>query len=187
MTISTQIWTKLSHPTEKNLKKAEIAYLSKKLVTLKFLDNYKEAIVNSDGKLEELLKDLELKSIYKRLFGEQKKVTLSTGTVKDPFLVAYINDKLYAVNEKNYQQIENLTGIKLRYVFDLKNIIKNHKIDTDQLVDFEIISWLTDPDTGTIKFTDKDTLESFFEKILQKKSSYLTEWINTICGNYITK
>lgn len=158
---------------EKLEKGREIAYLSKKLVTLKFLDNYKEAIVNSDGKLEELLEDLELKSIYKRLFGEQKKVTLSTGTVKDPFLVAYINDKLYAVNEKNYQQIENLTGIKLRYVFDLKNIIKNHKIDTDQLVDFEIISWLTDPDTGTIKFTDKDTLESFFEKILQKKEFIL--------------
>jgi len=158
---------------EKLEKNKTNAFLSKELAKLKFVENVEQARYQSTADLKEILQELELKTIYKRLFGEDKKFELSSGEISNPDVVVFINNKIYASDGKKYKSLEKINDINFNYIFDLKNIIKTFDIDTSSLIDLEIISWLTDPDNGTIKFTDKDTMESFFEKIFQQKEGIL--------------
>ncbi len=158
---------------EKLEKDRDMAYLSRDLVTLKYLDDANTAKLQSDGDLEKILSELELKSIYKRIFGENKKVLLTRREVSKPEVIAFLNGKIYLADGKNYQESDNLYDINCEYFYNLKDLIKHYNISTDNIKDLEILSWLTDPDTGTIKFTEQDTIESFFEKLFYQKDKII--------------
>lgn len=158
---------------EKLEKDREVAYLSKRLVTLKVIEDPDQAKITSDEDLKQVLTELELKTIHKRIFGETKHVTISEGKVTVPEVVAFLNDKIYISDGQHYQQTETIFHKNCNLFYNLKDLIKQYKIDITDLKDLEILSWLTDPDAGTLKFTEQNSIESFFEKIFQQKDQIL--------------
>jgi len=93
---------------EKLEKNKTNAFLSKELAKLKFVENVEQARYQSTADLKEILQELELKTIYKRLFGEDKKFELSSGEISNPDVVVFINNKIYASDGKKYKSLEKI-------------------------------------------------------------------------------
>lgn len=147
------------------------AYLSRSLATLRLIDNIDSMEIKSDMDLKSILSELELKAVMKRLFSE-KEAPLRFASVKEPVLIFFVDGKSYATDGNHIEEIDNNYSKQPRYVFNLKGLIKN-RFNFEDCLDLEILSWLSEPDNGVIKYSTTDTIESFVRKLLSQKDEVL--------------
>ncbi|MCA1927574.1 MAG: DNA polymerase I [Calditerrivibrio sp.] len=146
----------------------ELAYLSRDLAKLRLIDNLDSCRVYSEKDLRVVLKELELKSIESRVFKEDN-VQLIFSKVEKSSMAFTIGGKFYITDGKNIELIDNNYNLSVEYIFNLKEFVKNKFKLPDRVFDLEILSWMTDPDSGVINLSENDTVESFAKKIISKK------------------
>lgn len=163
------------------------AYLSRDLTMLNRVDGVIiENISINEDKLKRVLNELELHSVYNRLFVQSEKMQDKSKTgnegkleLKSTFDMIIYNDGIYyeLINGKfKESNIANLENIK--YFYDFKNIYKKAKVMLDEFYDIVVISWLNDPDSkGIIKSKD-ESIDSFIMKIAERFPVELEELHN---------
>jgi DNA polymerase-1 len=150
----------------------ENAYLSKKLATLEFVNNLK--IENRKTDLESLeieIKNLELKSIYNRLFSNQnteneESFSITAGVVENPIVAVYSNGAFYIANNKYFQETKEIYGLGVQFFYDYKDFLKKGCEFKSNVFDLQIVSWLNNPDSGGLKRSKDESIESFLLKIV---------------------
>jgi DNA polymerase-1 len=151
---------------EKLIKDKENAYLSRDLVTLDILDKVPEVEIKDDPEaLKAKLLELELKTIYEKLFGEKQEIVLKEGEVKDIFLAVYDDGKIYVTDKKNYEEAKEHSLEKAEFFYDIKGIYRKTGLYLEDAFDLYLASWLNDPDTGGLKKGKADSAEQFIARL----------------------
>ena len=150
---------------EKLIESKDLAFLSKKLATLKVIENIHK-LEPDDEDLEEILKGLELKSLYKRIFSKEEKSEKSVAFT-EKFLF-FVNKEIFLFDGKGLSCIEKLPNASFNYVYDVKNIYKKTSFYSDEIYDLLLISWLNNPDSGGIKLAKGEDIESFANRVINK-------------------
>ncbi|KAA0257715.1 DNA polymerase I [Deferribacter autotrophicus] len=148
---------------EKLLAGKEDAFFSRSLIKLEEIDDIEIRDNKQDNeKLKKYLSDLELKTIYKRLFGEGFDDSVSGENYVD--LAAWIDNELFLF--KNGKLVNDFSILKeINYFYDLKGIIKNNKVDLKKFYDLKIISWMNNPDEGSVKKHKDESVETFLKRL----------------------
>ena len=134
---------------EKIIEGKESAYLSKKLVELFFIDNMQADIKERDEeKLKQYYERYQLKQQLSSLNVEQKVKALEYKQVDNIEITAYLNGKVYAVNDTSYY--EYTSGIS-KYFYDIKSLIKQGISLPENALDILLADYLLDPDAGGIR------------------------------------
>jgi DNA polymerase-1 len=145
---------------DKLVKDRELAFLSREIARLKLLDKLEK--YETKGELESIFGELELNSLYKRIFGASDKKEKKD--VFDEKILLFLNDKIYiADSEKTL--ITNDFDKDIKYCYDIKNIYKQTKFYKDDVFDLLIVSWLNNPDSGGIGLSKNEDLEDFVSKL----------------------
>jgi len=151
---------------EKLINDKEKAYLSRELVRLDILDEIPEPEINDNPELlKEKLLDLELKTIYEKLFGAKQEIILQEGKVEDIYLALYDSGKIYVTDKKNYEELADHKIEDAKFFYDIKSIYRKLKIKPDEAYDLYLISWLNDPDTGGLTRGKAETEDQFIAKL----------------------
>lgn len=156
---------------DKLINDKEKAFFSRELATLQFIDNLEVVIPEkNDDALEEKLKEFELNSISRRLFGENttsKNEEKQNNAHEGNFtLIASINEEIWVQEKDKEEEQKKLTEIPENSIFyDLKHFYKETGIKPENPKDIMIISWMNDPDKGGIVKIKDEQNDEFFARI----------------------
>lgn len=161
------------------------AYLSRDLTRLNRVDgvNIKNISINED-ELKRVLNELELHSVYNRIFVQSEKKEdkcknngkIELRNMLD--MIIYNDGIFYEIRNGKYKECKTVNLGDIKYFYDFKNIYKRVKIVLDKFYDLIVISWLNDPDSkGIIKSRD-ESIESFIMKIAERFPVELEEMHN---------
>ncbi|MGA1846415.1 DNA polymerase I [Deferribacter abyssi] len=139
------------------------AFFSRSLIDLEQIDTIElYDSKRDDNLLKKYLIQLELKTVFKRLFRED----VEESDLKKEYidLVAWIDNKIHFF--KNGKLINEFSKIeKIKYFYDLKGIIKKHSIVPKKFYDLKIVTWMNNPDAGSIKKNKGESVESFLKRL----------------------
>lgn len=169
---------------DKLIENRDNAYLSRKLVELDILDKNPEPTTRDDRQLLlERVQELELKSIYEKLFmrsGDdsaaesapvQEHKSLAEGNVANPILAAYDNGTIYLADDGGYAVYNGENLEKIKYFYDIKNISKLTGFKPKEAYDLMLVSWLNDPDSGGLERAKTEEEGEFLSKLLSLAES----------------
>ena len=154
---------------EKIIEGKESAYLSRKLVELFFIDNMQADIKERDEeKLKQYYERYQLKQQLSSLNVEQKVKALEYKQVDNIEITAYLNGKVYAVNDTSYYEY---TGGTAKYFYDIKSLIKQGISLPENALDILLADYLLDPDAGGIRQLKDESAGEFFAKLYNKSKN----------------
>jgi DNA polymerase-1 len=150
---------------EKLIQNRELAFLSKRLATLKTVEKL-EKLQPEGEDLKDILKRLELKSLYKRIFSKEEKSEKSV-VFTEKFLF-FVNKEIHFFDGESLKCVEKLPNTSFNYVYDVKNIYKKTSFYSKEVYDLLLISWLNNPDSGGIKLAKDEDIGSFVNRVINK-------------------
>lgn len=154
---------------EKIIEGKESAYLSRKLVELFFIDNMQADIKERDEeKLKQYYERYQLKQQLSSLNVEQKVKALEYKQVDNIEITAYLNGKVYAVNDTSYYEY---TSGSAKYFYDIKSLIKQGISLPENALDILLADYLLDPDAGGIRQLKDESAGEFFAKLYNKSKN----------------
>ena len=152
---------------EKIMQGKEHAYLSRELVKLFFIENMLPYHIERDEeKLKYYYELYQLKQQLSSLNTASSVKALEYKPVKSVEIMAYLNDKIYAVDETAYYEYEQ--GEPL-YYYDIKSIIKKGINIPEKAFDILLADYLMDPDAGGIRQLKDESEGEFFAKLYKKR------------------
>jgi DNA polymerase-1 len=138
----------------------ELAFLSRELARLKVIDNIETLKVKGD--IKQVLKELELNSLYKRIFKTSDKEIKSKDFSEG--ILFFIDNKTFL--SKQNEIIENAQPTtSVKYVYDIKNLYKQSAFYADDVYDLLLISWLNNPDSGGLGMSKNESVNDFIAKV----------------------
>ncbi len=151
---------------EKIMQGKEHAYLSRELVKLFFIENMLPYHIERDEeKLKYYYELYQLKQHLSSLNTASSVKALEYKPVKSVEIMAYLNDKIYAVDETAYYEYEQ--GEPL-YYYDIKSLIKKGINIPEKAFDILLADYLMDPDAGGIRQLKDESEGEFFAKLYKK-------------------
>ncbi len=151
---------------EKIMQGKEHAYLSRELVKLFFIENMLPYHIERDEeKLKYYYELYQLKQQLSSLNTASSVKVLEYKPVKSVEIMAYLNDKIYAVDETAYYEYEQ--GEPL-YYYDIKSLIKKGINIPEKAFDILLADYLMDPDAGGIRQLKDESEGEFFAKLYKK-------------------
>lgn len=145
---------------DKLIENKELAFLSRDLARLKLVDNLETLKVNGD--IKQVLKELELNSLYKRIFKTSDKEV--KGKDFDEDILFFVDNKILL--SKQNEIVENAKPDKsIKYVYDIKNLYKKSSFYKDDVYDLLLITWLNNPDSGGLGISKNESLSDFMAKV----------------------
>lgn len=151
---------------EKIMQGKEHAYLSRELVKLFFIENMLPYHIERDEeKLKYYYELYQLKQQLSSLNTASSVKALEYKPVKSVEIMAYLNDKIYAVVETAYYEYEQ--GEPL-YYYDIKSLIKKGINIQEKAFDILLADYLMDPDAGGIRQLKDESEGEFFAKLYKK-------------------
>ena len=152
---------------EKIMQGRESAYLSRELVKLFFIDNIQCSHVERDEeKLKYYYELYQLKQQLASLSNVSiEAAALEYKQVNNPVIMAYLNDKIYAVDETSYYEYEKGEPV---YYYDIKSLIKKGINISEKAFDILLADYLLDPDAGGIRQLKDESDGEFFGKLYKK-------------------
>lgn len=152
---------------EKIMQGRESAYLSRELVKLFFIDNMTPSHIERDEeKLKYYYELYQLKQQLASLSNVSIEVSaLEYKQVNNPVIMAYLNDKIYAVDETSYYEYEKGEPV---YYYDIKSLIKKGINIPEKAFDILLADYLMDPDAGGIRQLKDESDGEFFGKLYKK-------------------
>ena len=152
---------------EKIMQGRESAYLSRELVKLFFIDNMTPSHIERDEeKLKYYYELYQLKQQLASLNNVSIEVSaLEYKQVNNPVIMAYLNDKIYAVDETSYYEYEKGEPV---YYYDIKSLIKKGINIPEKAFDILLADYLLDPDAGGIRQLKDESDGEFFGKLYKK-------------------
>ena len=152
---------------EKIMQGKEHAYLSRELVKLFFIENMLPYHIERDEeKLKYYYELYQLKQQLSSLNTASSVKALEYKPVKSVEIMAYLNDKIYAVDETAYYEYEQ--GEPL-YYYDIKSLIKKGINIPEKAFDILLADYLMDPDAGGIRQLKDESEGEFFAKLYKKR------------------
>ena len=152
---------------EKIMQGKEHAYLSRELVKLFFIENMLPYHIERDEeKLKYYYELYQLKQQLSSLNTASSVKALEYKPVKSVEIMAYLNDKIYAVDETAYYEYEQ--GAPL-YYYDIKSLIKKGINIPEKAFDILLADYLMDPDAGGIRQLKDESEGEFFAKLYKKR------------------
>ena len=152
---------------EKIMQGRESAYLSRELVKLFFIDNMTPSHIERDE--EKLKYYYELYQLKQQLASLNnvsiEAAALEYKQVNNPVIMAYLNDKIYAVDETSYYEYEKGEPV---YYYDIKSLIKKGINIPEKAFDILLADYLLDPDAGGIRQLKDESDGEFFGKLYKK-------------------
>ncbi|QAR32214.1 DNA polymerase I [Geovibrio thiophilus] len=154
----------------------EKAFFSRELATLQFIDNLDmSAPERDDDALEKKLRDLEMNSVLRRLFGEgsAKPNIPAPATEKQPFgsdftVIASINGEIWMQENGQEPEVKKPEAIPQDAVlYDLKHIYKETGLKPENPRDIMLISWMNEPDQGGLRRMKDEQAEDFITRVRQ--------------------
>jgi len=159
---------------DKLIENKELAFLSRDLARLKLVDNLETLKVNGD--IKQVLKELELNSLYKRIFKTSDKEV--KGKDFDEDILFFVDNKILL--SKQDEIVENAKPDKsIKYVYDIKNLYKKSSFYKDDVYDLLLITWLNNPDSGGLGISKNESLSDFMAKVRNR----VTEEIENLKKN----
>lgn len=145
----------------------DMAFLSKEIATLKTVGELimKKQTRNEEA-LKQLLSDLELKTLYKRFFKDNISDRVQTSGRLNEEILIIVEGNIYKFSEDKKLipfADDNLGNI--RYVYDMKNIYKKSGLFSEKVYDISIISWLNNPDNGSVAISKEESVEDFGKRL----------------------
>ena len=152
---------------EKIMQGRESAYLSRELVKLFFIDNMTPSHIERDEeKLKYYYELYQLKQQLASLSNVSiEAAALEYKQVNNPVIMAYLNDKIYAVDETSYYEYEKGEPV---YYYDIKSLIKKGINIPEKAFDILLADYLLDPDAGGIRQLKDESDGEFFGKLYKK-------------------
>lgn len=152
---------------EKIMQGRESAYLSRELVKLFFIDNMTPSHIERDEeKLKYYYELYQLKQQLASLSNVSiEAAALEYKQVNNPVIMAYLNDKIYAVDETSYYEYEKGEPV---YYYDIKSLIKKGINIPEKAFDILLADYLMDPDAGGIRQLKDESDGEFFGKLYKK-------------------
>lgn len=152
---------------EKIMQGRESAYLSRELVKLFFIDNMTPSHIERDEeKLKYYYELYQLKQQLASLSNVSiEAAALEYKQVNNLVIMAYLNDKIYAVDETSYYEYEKGEPV---YYYDIKSLIKKGINIPEKAFDILLADYLMDPDTGGIRQLKDESDGEFFGKLYKK-------------------
>ena len=152
---------------EKIMQGRESAYLSRELVKLFFIDNMTPSHIERDEeKLKYYYELYQLKQQLSSLNNVSiEAAALEYKQVNNPVIMAYLNDKIYAVDETSYYEYEKGEPV---YYYDIKSLIKKGINIPEKAFDILLADYLMDPDAGGIRQLKDESDGEFFGKLYKK-------------------
>ena len=152
---------------EKIMQGRDSAYLSRELVKLFFIDNMTPSHIERDEeKLKYYYELYQLKQQLASLNNVSKEAAaLEYKQVNNPVIMAYLNDKIYAVDETSYYEYEKGEPV---YYYDIKSLIKKGINIPEKAFDILLADYLMDPDAGGIRQLKDESDGEFFGKLYKK-------------------
>lgn len=152
---------------EKIMQGRESAYLSRELVKLFFIDNMTPSHIERDEeKLKYYYELYQLKQQLASLSNVSiEAAALEYKQVNNPMIMAYLNDKIYAVDETSYYEYEKGEPV---YYYDIKSLIKKGINIPEKAFDILLADYLMDPDAGGIRQLKDESDGEFFGKLYKK-------------------
>lgn len=152
---------------EKIMQGHESAYLSRELVKLFFIDNMTPSHIERDEeKLKYYYELYQLKQQLASLSNVSiEAAALEYKQVNNPVIMAYLNDKIYAVDETSYYEYEKGEPV---YYYDIKSLIKKGINIPEKAFDILLADYLMDPDAGGIRQLKDESDGEFFGKLYKK-------------------
>lgn len=152
---------------EKIMQGRDSAYLSRELVKLFFIDNMTPSHIERDEeKLKYYYELYQLKQQLASLNNVSKEAAaLEYKQVNNPVIMAYLNDKIYAVDETSYYEYEKGEPV---YYYDIKSLIKKGINIPEKAFDILLADYLMDPDAGGIRQLKDEIDGEFFGKLYKK-------------------
>lgn len=152
---------------EKIMQGRDSAYLSRELVKLFFIDNMTPSHIERDE--EKLKYYYELYQLKQQLASLNnvsiEAAALEYKQVNNPVIMAYLNDKIYAVDETSYYEYEKGEPV---YYYDIKSLIKKGINIPEKAFDILLADYLMDPDAGGIRQLKDESDGEFFGKLYKK-------------------
>ena len=152
---------------EKIMQGRDSAYLSRELVKLFFIDNMTPSHIERDE--EKLKYYYELYQLKQQLASLNnvsiEAAALEYEQVNNPVIMAYLNDKIYAVDETSYYEYEKGEPV---YYYDIKSLIKKGINIPEKAFDILLADYLMDPDAGGIRQLKDESDGEFFGKLYKK-------------------
>jgi len=151
----------------------DLAFLSKEIASLKIVDDLDIIDIDKEPeKLEVILKQLELRSIYKRLFPKGGNESLkdydamNSGAVNDIKIIAHQDGGVYKIGPCTYEKADPKDIDMVNTYYNYKDIYKKYKKQLENFYDISIISWLCDPDSDLVSKNRDEALGTFFARLL---------------------
>jgi len=152
----------------------EKAFFSRELATLQFIDDLDVVCPDkNDAVLEEKLRDLEMNSILRRLFGEGSAKPNAPAADKPPVdtdftVIASINGEILTQHKDQEAEVKTPDSIPQDAVlYDLKHIYKETGLKPENPRDIMLISWMNEPDQGGLRPMKDEQAEDFISRIRQ--------------------
>ena len=156
---------------EKIIQGKDSAYLSRELVKLFFIEDMKPAHIERDE--EKLKYYYELYQLKQQLASlntavqETASAALEYKPVNNAVIMAYLNDKIYAVDETSYYEYSESEPV---YYYDIKSLIKKGINIPENAFDILLADYLMDPDAGGIRQLKDESEGEFFSKLYKKST-----------------
>lgn len=151
---------------EKIMQGRDSAYLSHELVKLFFIENIQGSHIERDEeKLKYYYELYQLKQQLSSLNISSEVKTLEYKQTGSVVIMAYLNNKIYAVDEASYYEYEQ--GEPL-YYYDIKSLIKKGINIPENAFDILLADYLMDPDAGGIRQLKDESEGEFFAKLYKK-------------------
>lgn len=152
---------------EKIMQGRDSAYLSRELVKLFFIEDMTPSHIERDE--EKLKYYYELYQLKQQLASLNnvsiEAAALEYKQVNNPVIMAYLNDKIYAVDETSYYEYEKGEPV---YYYDIKSLIKKGINIPEKAFDILLADYLLDPDAGGIRQLKDESDGEFFGKLYKK-------------------
>jgi len=156
----------------------EMAYLSKTLVQLIYIENFKRIKSESNNtKLAEIFKRYELKKHLNKLIDSDSNIQLQVQDEleylieeepTEPLVTIFYDNKIYVADKRSFIE-SDITTISTKYVYDIKSIAKlldfSHGYDIDR-IDILLVSYLLNADEGGLTPKKSELIDIFFTRIV---------------------
>lgn len=155
----------------------EKAFFSRELATLQFIEDLDYSAPEKDEPaLEEKLRELEMSSVLRRLFGDgsarpnmpQPPAPETKPVSSDFTVIASINGEIWIQSGNQDPEQKNPEAVPQGAVlYDLKHIYKETGLKPENPQDIMLISWMNEPDQGGLRLMKDEQAEDFISRIRQ--------------------
>ncbi len=156
----------------------EMAYLSKDLVQLKYIENFERVTNHLDAEsLVPLYEKYGLKRHLEKLIKSNESVNIEIKNDYEPLVILddftptvtiFYEDEIYLANANNYRLTDNL-DVVTEFCYDIKSIIKKYpNFLTSKVIDILLVTYLIDADEGGLTPKKSEDKEIFFAKVVSK-------------------